>query len=71
MNLPTKKQKICDGINKVRFDMQKLYIGDIMNSGHILSDDYEIKKSILLKFGVLDFSFSSDSTITRARFLDV
>ena len=71
MNLPIKKQKICDGINKVRSDMQNVYIGDIMNSAHILNDSYEIKKSILLKFGVLDFSFSHDSIINRTGLLDV
>lgn len=71
MNLPIKKQKICDGISKIRADMQNIYIADIMNSGHVLTDSYDIKKSILLKFGVLDISISHESTLTRTRIFNL
>lgn len=65
MNLPTKKQRICEGISKVRSDLHNIYIGDIMNSGYVLSDTYETKKSILLKFGVLDLAVSHESKLIR------
>lgn len=70
MNLPIKKQKICDGVSKICSNMQNVYVADVMNSGHVLNDAYELQKSIMLKFGALDLSVSDESIFIRIGILD-